>query len=182
MNLINLSNKEGLMAKRIRQNQLRINRVNSEDGFTLIELLIVVLIIGVLSAIVVVAVSNSTGDAKAKACTQNATNLLSAMENYKATSQSLGGGEGAYPTSTAAATPVASPAPTINGSTLPVGAIFVAKDGADKLSPGFIKTIPSPYASTSSGAGYGLWVTASTNGTAFVTTNGVVDGCKNAGI
>lgn len=74
-----------------------------DEGFTLVELLVVILIIGVLSGIVVLAVSNSTGDAKAKACTQNATNLIAALDNYKATPTTLGGGEGSYPTPTPAA-------------------------------------------------------------------------------
>ena len=54
-----------------------------QDGFTLIELMIVILIIGVLAAIVVVVLSGTNIDAKAKACARDASKLHSAFVNYE---------------------------------------------------------------------------------------------------
>lgn len=164
--------------------QTRVRRElakGSQGGFTLIELLIVVLIIGVLAGIVVLAVSNSTGDARAKACTQTTSNLLAAIENYKATSTTLGGGGGSYPAA-AGFTSVASPG-TINGSAVPANSLYLSEEAAAAaLVPNFIKELPDDYATSNSASGYLVWVTNTTNGSAFVTARSVVDGCENAGI
>lgn len=140
---------------------------NLEDGFTLIELLVVILVIGVLSGIVVLAVSNSTGDAKAKACTQNAVNLLAALDTYKATPKSLDGGEGSYPASTS----TAAGAGDFSGYVK----FTYADTGTNDLSvlvPKFIKKLPSasevqPYYNSSKDT---------------VAVAGLVTGCKNAGV
>lgn len=104
-----------------------------EAGFTLVELLVVILIIGVLSSIVSLSVSNSAADAKAKACAANAVNLMSALDYYKVTPKSLGGGEGSYPQPSGADV-------VIDGVTWT--AYRNGPDLEEKLVPAFIKTLP----------------------------------------
>ena len=61
---------------------LRAKRENGDDGFTLIELLVVILILGILAAIVVVALSGTSEDAHTKACAEDVANTYNAVENY----------------------------------------------------------------------------------------------------
>ena len=61
---------------------LRVKRESGDDGFTLIELLVVILILGILAAIVVVALSGSSQDARTKACSEDAANTYNALNNY----------------------------------------------------------------------------------------------------
>lgn len=138
-----------------------------DRGFTLIELLVVVLILGIMSGIVVLAVSNSTADAKAKTCKQNALTLIAALDSYKTTSTALGGGDGTYP-----ALPASTPAgaPTLTGySAYDMTALEAV------LVPKFIKSMPP---STE------VWAFAKTpsqlDGTVAVV--GRVTGCGNFGV
>src|SRR3954452_16083225 len=66
-----------------------------EEGFTLIELLIVIIILGILAAIVVFAVGNSSSDAKKNACGADKKTVETAAEAYKAK-------HGSYPGAVAA--------------------------------------------------------------------------------
>ena len=57
-------------------------RQQSESGFTLIELLIVIVILGILSAIVVFAVSGISDRGQASACDTDESTLRTAQEAY----------------------------------------------------------------------------------------------------
>src|SRR3954453_22635631 len=59
-------------------------RTARDEGFTLIELLIVIIILGILAAIVVFAVGNSSSDAKKNACGADKKTVETAAEAYKA--------------------------------------------------------------------------------------------------
>ncbi|MGH3745559.1 MAG: type II secretion system protein, partial [Mycobacteriales bacterium] len=65
--------------------RLRARAQRSDEGFTLIELLIVIVILGILAAIVVFAVGNSTSDAKSSACKADIKTVETADEAFKAT-------------------------------------------------------------------------------------------------
>ena len=64
--------------------RLRARAQRSDEGFTLIELLIVIVILGILAAIVVFAVGNSTNQAKTSACQADKKTVETALEAYKA--------------------------------------------------------------------------------------------------
>lgn len=144
--------------------QKKLSDAQKKDrGFTLVELLVVILIIGVLSGIVVLAVSNSTDDAKSKACTQSSVNLLSALDTYKATSTALGGGEGSYPTAAASA---------LGSGTFSGYKPYTVAELTAALVPKFIKQVPATTVAIA-------YVNTTTNNAAV---EGKVTGCGNQGI
>jgi general secretion pathway protein G len=59
-------------------------RMHQDEGFTLIELLIVIVVLGILAAIVVFALSNQTSNAAKSACNADAKSVEVAVEAYRA--------------------------------------------------------------------------------------------------
>jgi prepilin-type N-terminal cleavage/methylation domain-containing protein len=69
----------------------RINEArNKEEGFTLIELLVVIVILGILAAVVVFAVSGLTNKGESSACKIDTRTLRTAEEAYYANTNSSG--------------------------------------------------------------------------------------------
>ena len=62
----------------------RIRRMKEQEGFTLIELLIVIVILGVLAAVVVFAVSGISDRGKVSACKSDVKSVEVASEAYYA--------------------------------------------------------------------------------------------------
>lgn len=66
----------------------------SDAGFTLIELLIVVVILGILAAVVTLAVGGATTNANEAACAADRRTVLTAVEAYRAETGSAPTGMG----------------------------------------------------------------------------------------
>ena len=60
------------------------HRMQEDEGFTLIELLIVIVVLGILAAIVVFALSNQTSNSLQAACRADAKAVEIAQEAYRA--------------------------------------------------------------------------------------------------
>jgi len=68
----------------------QMKKGRNQKGFTLVELMVVVVIIGILSAIAVPVYNNVTEKAEASACKANIRTLEGALEAYKAVNNITG--------------------------------------------------------------------------------------------
>ncbi len=71
------------MIRHIRETVARRRGVELESGFTLIELLIVIVVLGILAATVVFALSGVTGQSAQAACNSDAKRYEVAVAAYK---------------------------------------------------------------------------------------------------
>lgn len=65
---------------------------DDDDGFTLIEMLIVLLVLGILAAVVVIALGTFRGDTATSACRGDGRNVSTAAVAYQAQHHSFPGG------------------------------------------------------------------------------------------
>ena len=82
------------MLKHLRNREDWSEKSLPQKGFTLVELLVVIVILGILAAVVVFAVSGSTDTAQKNSCKAERSAVETAVEAYKAS-------EGSYPSSAA---------------------------------------------------------------------------------
>lgn len=67
-----------------------MRQMKNDEGFTLVELLIVIVILGILAAVVVVAVSGISDRGQASACKTDGSSLRTAQEAYWAKTGTYG--------------------------------------------------------------------------------------------
>lgn len=69
---------------------------SGEGGFTLVELLIVIVILGILAAIVVLAIGGLSGTAQKSSCNAGVKTISSAEDAYYASPNATGAANGVY--------------------------------------------------------------------------------------
>ena len=136
-----------------------------DEGFTLIELLIVIIVLGILAAVVIFALANVTGNAKASACNADAKTVETAVAAYNADPSTTG----LSSIGTETSTPTADLTATCSGgsTTIPSGDIEIgcsntfygATNAAQLLSSSTTSGIsawPQSTATESSNNGYAI--------------------------